>query len=68
MQMAELVVDMWAEESGAFPFNHVLCDSVNSQKRQHAAAKEPVHPNLTLRKFNSLYKRKYSMIKRFLHL
>jgi hypothetical protein len=36
--MAELVVDMWTEESGAFPFNHVLHDSVNNQKRQHAAA------------------------------
>ena len=32
MQMAELVVDMWAGESGAFPFNHVLRESVNSQK------------------------------------
>jgi hypothetical protein len=59
MQMAELVVDMWAEESGAFPFNHVLRDNVNSQKWQHAAVKEPVHPNLTLRKFNSLYKQIY---------
>jgi hypothetical protein len=36
MQMAELVVDMWAGESGAFPFNHVLRESVNSQKWQHA--------------------------------
>ena len=57
--MAELVVDMWAGESGAFPFNHVLRDSVNNQKWQHTTAKESVHPNLTLQKFNLLYKRIY---------
>jgi hypothetical protein len=48
MQVLEFVVDMWAGENGAFPFNPVLRDSVNSQKWQHATAKEPVHPNMTL--------------------